>query len=78
MGRDHRSQNMLTRHRMVNAAIDRRIADVFTTGQRDLTLRIVRALSSDETGFDRICRRDLHARGVGPPHEGRSIGTFHG
>lgn len=62
---DHRSANMLTRHRMVNQAIGTlpgvpggRIADIYTPAQRELLQRILRALSSDQDGYDRLCRRE--------------------
>jgi hypothetical protein len=55
---DHRSASMLTRHRMVNQAIDRRLGQVYTRPQRELLQRIVRALCSDDAGYDRICRRE--------------------
>jgi len=55
---DHRSSMMLSRHRMMNAAIDRRIGQVYTPAQRDLLGRILRSLCSDDTGYDRICRRE--------------------
>jgi hypothetical protein len=59
---DHRSAAMLTRHRMVNAAIDRPIGQVFTAAQHDLLKRILRALCSDDVGYDRICRRESPTR----------------
>jgi hypothetical protein len=55
---DHRSSGLLTRHRMVNAPIGRRIGDAYTPAQRELNQRILRAMCSDETGYDRICRRE--------------------
>jgi hypothetical protein len=55
---DHRSAGMLTRHRMVNAPIGQRIGVVYTAPQRELCQRILRALCSDQTGYDRICRRE--------------------
>jgi len=58
---DHRSASMLSRHRMLNTAMDQqngRIAQVYTRPQQELVQRIVRALSSDDTGYDRICRRE--------------------
>jgi hypothetical protein len=56
---DHRSSGgLLTRHRMVNAPISRRIGDVYTRPQQELLQRIVRSLCSDDTGYDRICRRE--------------------
>lgn len=55
---DHRSAMMLTRHRMVNAALDRRIGQAYTPAQRDLLTRILRSMCSDDEGYDRICRRE--------------------
>jgi hypothetical protein len=59
---DHRSANMLTRHRMVNSPIDRRIGMAYSRTQRDLLQRILRAICSDQTGYDRICRKESNTR----------------
>ena len=72
---DHRSANALTRHRMVNAALDRRIGQVYTPAQRDLLLRVVRAFSRDEDGFDRICRRESPDRAWDNSQNFESVGA---
>jgi hypothetical protein len=56
---DHRSSGgLLTRHRMVNAPISRRIGEVYTRPQQELLQRVLRSLCSDDTGYDRISRRE--------------------
>jgi hypothetical protein len=42
------------RHRFFNRAYGRTIAQTYTAGQRELVQRILRAITSDEEGFQRI------------------------
>ncbi len=51
-----------TRHRMYNRPLGRNIGQVYTPAQRDLCQRILRAICSDEAGYDQICRREPNGR----------------
>jgi hypothetical protein len=44
------------RHRMYNAAMNRRIGEVYTPAQQELNRRILRSLASDEDGFRQLTR----------------------
>jgi hypothetical protein len=49
-----------TRMRMYNAAINKKIGDVFTKNQQELLQRILRSISSDEEGFRRLTRNGTY------------------
>lgn len=56
---DHRQgNNPLTRQRIYNAPIGRRIGDAYTRPQQELVERILRSICSDEEGYRRITRNN--------------------
>ena len=55
---DHRANANapLTRHRMYNTPLGRKIGDVYTRPQQELVQRILRSISSDDEGYQKITR----------------------
>ncbi len=81
-------QGTPTRQRMYNAALGRRIGQVYTRPQQELCQRILRAIASDENGYRQLTRngtfdgsRSFEACGAdifGDPNNGQFAWVFSG